>query len=987
MISIAFLIFLNAAATEIPVFHASYDQNFSANSGNEIVDAKVSQELLWETFQNLLQPGIVSNAAVIGTSGRNKEKHYHAVYSNKGYLDNQIGTVSFWIKPMNWEGNDQDCHIFFQAVGPDSSMLIYKFQKSPILMFLLGPSKPVNGKYVWSSISTNIGKWKAGDWHHLAAAYNREKICLYVDGKKVGYRSRSALPEKPFLRFSVGALYPGQWKTPLGLSLIDELKIFKNFKSAEEIHMEYRSYKHGSFHREAAVDDVATIVDRQKNELKLFFTAEGEISVCRISMTDGEGKDCFIKQQKTTGAQQSIIIPLSGLVPGNYTIGIAGLNENGTMICHKQIAFLLPQIPEPWKGNRIGLEPGVPPPWTTLNFSADRNCISGTTFAYELTESPFPNQIIAKGIPLLNRPVTLKLNNAKCDGWSRPRIVKKSPEKIILQSEAKAGHLRIKVDFQCEFDGFSWVKLSIIPEQPVRINNLQLEFPFLLKQSSLFNSMNKFYHKYLPGHCGKFQNYNMNLYKRPPIMFVGNDFCGLQWFCEKLPDWRNRNPDCALQLISGSKENLLRLNMIDMPSEIQQPLVYEFGFQSVPIRPMPSGWRTWCPYGNFDPYFVWSKYHHYPYANALRTDEKYKQMRETKTRQFGNKLFYYTAGFTITPTFPEWPYYNSEWILTPPENGLYGCLNNPAAYFAWICPQSSEYRDFYLDRLQKLVDELNIPNIYIDNSDAQMCGNVRHGCGYTGSDGRRYNSFNLRATRQLAMRIYKMFREKRPDGKIIRHMSAKPVAPVVAFADMLADGELYNKTVADDESYFNIFDPEMFRASFCGSLWGIPQFFIPQFTRVIPMHNPKRYPAWKTPAAREKQMDKIRHFKGYFLVHDAQIFQLFGVKVNDIESIKQRFGITEKTRFIGYNDETSPCRSKNGVMVSAYVEQGKLMLIVMNEKPENTVSFTIDQERLRKLGIKSFRLRNAETGKTVQLNSDRITLPLNYHDYMILWNL
>ena len=79
-----------------PVFTANFEENFIGRSRGKKIDAKVSQELLWETLQNLLQPGLKGNAAVIGTSP-DKGKLYHAVYKNDGILNPFEGTVSFWV--------------------------------------------------------------------------------------------------------------------------------------------------------------------------------------------------------------------------------------------------------------------------------------------------------------------------------------------------------------------------------------------------------------------------------------------------------------------------------------------------------------------------------------------------------------------------------------------------------------------------------------------------------------------------------------------------------------------------------------------------------------------------------------------------------------------------------------------------------------------------------------------------------------------------
>ncbi|MBQ9502407.1 MAG: hypothetical protein IJU70_09650 [Lentisphaeria bacterium] len=980
-----FLLPLLVFGTEEPVFKASFDENFSGKTARGTAEARVSQELLWETLQNLLRPGVAGNAALIGTLGERKEKLYHAVYRVPGIPGTTKGTVSFCVKPVDWSGEDRNFHVFFQAVGPNASLIIYKYVNSDNLVFLLGPSKPVGGKYLWSMAGTSIRKWKAGEWHHIAAAYDGKMLELFVDGRRMSKVPRNALPEKEFTQFSAGALSPGQWKTPLGLTLLDELLIFDEKLSPAAI-----SRLAAVCIKNAGVPEIketATIVDRKNNRLSLFFTAEGAAAGYDVDFSDKDGKKLFSRRITPPQARNKVDIDLNGFKPDVYTIRITGTDGAGVRRCVRELPFIIPQKPEKWKNNTLGLEKTVPAPWTPPRYDEKSGCVSGKMFSYDFANAPLPRQIYADGIPLFSRPVELSIDGKALDLRGANKSAAPSPETISLSSEKRLGGFRISANAEVQFDGFAWIKLVLTPEKNAEIKNLRLDFPFLPERSRLFNSMNKFYMTYTPGHCGKFASYSMNLYKRPPIMFVGDDNRGLQWFCEKLPHWHNARPNEALQLIPGKNENLLRLNLIDTKITVDRPLVYEFGIQSVPMRPMPENWRAWCPYRNFDPYFVWSKFHHYPYADALRTDEKFHEMKRVKTRRFGRELFYYFAGFTITPTFPEWPYYSAEWMLTPPEQGLYGCIGNPANYFTWICPQSGEYQDFYLDRLRTIIRKLDIPNIYIDNSDAQMCDNPRHGCGYTGSDGKHYSSFNLRATRRLAMRTYKMFKKLRPRGRIMRHMSAKPAAPVIAFADMLADGELYNKTVAMDESYFNIFSPDMFRASFRGTLWGVPQFFIPQFTRVIPSHNPARAHAWKTPEARLGQKDKIRHFKGYFLVHDTQIFPLFGVKTDDIEDIKARFGLKNETKFISYADASRPWRTSPGVLASGYVKGDKFMLIVMNEGSGDRAEVTLDAAALAELGIRNLRLRNAETGQEIAGKDGKIGIPLKRRDYMILWNI
>ena len=179
-----------------PVFQVSFEESFTGIRKDGKVDAKNTPELLWETIQNVFQSGVSGKAAVIGTAGAKKDKLYHAVYHAKDLLRTDQGTVSFFVKPQTWNGDDKDFHVLFQAVGPDSSMIIYKYINSNSMMFLLGPSKPVNGKYLWSTAAGSVKKWKAGTWHHIAAAYDKEFIELFLDGKRVSKIRRKAIPER-----------------------------------------------------------------------------------------------------------------------------------------------------------------------------------------------------------------------------------------------------------------------------------------------------------------------------------------------------------------------------------------------------------------------------------------------------------------------------------------------------------------------------------------------------------------------------------------------------------------------------------------------------------------------------------------------------------------------------------------------------------------------------------------------------------------------
>ena len=82
-----------------------------------------------------------------------------------------------------------------------------------------------------------------------------------------------------------------------------------------------------------------------------------------------------------------------------------------------------------------------------------------------------------------------------------------------------------------------------------------------------------------------------------------------------------------------------------------------------------------------------------------------------------------------------------------------------------------------------------------------------------------------------------------------------------------------------------------------------------------------------------------------------------------------------------------PWQASPGVLVSGYADNGKLMLILVNNGRNSSVSVTLNKAELKKLGVEKLAFVNAENGKSVPVNGNKINIRLAAHDYMILWNL
>ena len=111
------------------------------------------------------------------------------------------------------------------------------------------------------------------------------------------------------------------------------------------------------------------------------------------------------------------------------------------------------------------------------------------------------------------------------------------------------------------------------------------------------------------------------------------------------------------------------------------------------------------------------------------------------------------------------------------------------------------------------------------------------------------------------------------------------------------------------------------------------------------------------------------------------------MRVNDVEQLKERFGLRNSSRFICYSDAGVPWHAPEGVLVSGYVDEGKLLLIILNESKKAQADVVLDTAALRRLGVKNFTFTDAETGKTVPFSGSKFTIDLQQHDYKMLWNI
>ncbi len=206
-------------------------KGLSSGSINLTADPKVDSERLFAASPR----GKAMRIGVDKASDR-----VFAAYGNLPVaLSQNQGSVALWLCPENWEGNDKEkFRIFFAAndkTPRSNELLIYKNGGNGTLTFLIGP----NDAKEWSFIPRSIWDWKPGQWHFICAAWDKEMIYLYVDGKMM-QAPRKKISDRDYKQISVGSR---GWKNEDGISLIDDLMIFDKALSLEEMDRVYRETK------------------------------------------------------------------------------------------------------------------------------------------------------------------------------------------------------------------------------------------------------------------------------------------------------------------------------------------------------------------------------------------------------------------------------------------------------------------------------------------------------------------------------------------------------------------------------------------------------------------------------------------------------------------------------------------------------------------------------------------------------------------------
>lgn len=847
-------------------------------------------------------------------------------YPLPGNYDLRESAVSFWVKPLNWEGSDDKFHIFFQAAASlpggvgNGARLLYKYLVPGRFLILAIPDDPVPYVNYQGACYADITAWRPGEWHHVVGCWRGSGQTLYLDGKPVGGHVYHSMPMKMGNRFYFGdrTWAPGRDAQ----SVVDELTIYDRSLNAAEVEILYRRPK----------AETLTVSLRP-----FFLSGTVEAYVDTSSLPEGTrlrgtllraGKPIAPPAEATVQPREDILrlrLPLKGVSAGAYQVVV-------TAPGHRVATTLDVPPPPPWLGTRVGISERVPQPWTPV--VEQGGTVSCWNRAYTLAPGPFPQQIQSNGGPLLAGPVELQVTTgSQAVTWDKRRlqVQRRSATEVAFTGSAVAGSLRLAVSGRIEYDGMCWFDVALAGPAGAAVDRIALEVPVGADAARFWQGV---FTRPREKQAGDLPDRDGTLLDEAflPALWLGSDDRGIQWFTESSEPWDDPTRKGSVRLVREGDRVALRVEPVASGLRLEKPWRFSFGLQASPVRPVVPDWRRYRFSGvPGTTHLIWANkkdmvWFGYPRAR----DPEALTAQAAALHKRNVRVIPYSTPFLLSIESPESRLYGPEWLRVGEGDSGSSDVAAMGGCAQYVPPGARHYADFTTWAHQRYVRETGFGGLYFDISGLSPLDYEPAGCGYR-RDGVLIPTYPLLAKRELMKRMYVMLKEMSPDHSLVIHCSGQAVLPIHGFADVRAMGEDLGMRLAKKPSYHEILTEAEWRAIQCGHAYGFSNFLLPMLKS-----------AADDPIPMEQAM-------GLMLLYNMELWPGYGHQdpQRRVRKACERFGIIGAAFTPFWQPDLPVTASHPAVRVSLYRHPGRAMLVLVNKAAEPvTATLSLDAATL-----------------------------------------
>lgn len=144
-------------------------------------------------------------------------------YQTAGNVIPPSGTISMWVKPVNWTLDDNSFHVFFESGSEGTGtgwLLLYQFYQGGQILLRYADE---HGRVGMATAQPQ--GWQPGQWHHLAGTWSADALRVYVDGELAATAPVPVVAQKVGETFALG---DNGWHVPHAgaQTLLDEVCIY-----------------------------------------------------------------------------------------------------------------------------------------------------------------------------------------------------------------------------------------------------------------------------------------------------------------------------------------------------------------------------------------------------------------------------------------------------------------------------------------------------------------------------------------------------------------------------------------------------------------------------------------------------------------------------------------------------------------------------------------------------------------------------------------
>ena len=221
------LVTLTASASDCLLFHADFNDTLKAVKA---AGADTMTAFGGAAATDRFVEGRDGKGLLIGN--KEAKNQFYATLPGAKNIDMAQGSISFWVKPLDWTGKSKNFNMFVSAnqVG-GNNFYVYKYSDQNMGFCSINNKKSQLKVF-------NPWKWKTGEWHHLVYVWDKDTEKLYVDGnEEITFKRNLSGNAVSQLRIGTRG-----WGVEKGMTVIDELKIYNRPLSEEEINKEFARF-------------------------------------------------------------------------------------------------------------------------------------------------------------------------------------------------------------------------------------------------------------------------------------------------------------------------------------------------------------------------------------------------------------------------------------------------------------------------------------------------------------------------------------------------------------------------------------------------------------------------------------------------------------------------------------------------------------------------------------------------------------------------